>query len=105
MFLTYRSFVSCLVFFLLQGVKVYSILADMFLDDSKLIFQQIAHVDAASDAGTVVRVIIENHDAWSHGRGALSELTAAVRRELEPGVAERVASQQARLQSLAVSLS
>ncbi|MCL2645845.1 MAG: hypothetical protein FWD61_02440 [Phycisphaerales bacterium] len=78
----------------------------MPLDDSKLIFRQLAYVDAAVDAGTAVRVVIENHDAWSHNRSILSQLTAAVRPQPRSApVAQRIALQQSRLQSLAIALS
>ena len=77
----------------------------MFLDDSKLIFRQLAHIDA----GNAVRVVIENHDAWFKSPSVLSQLTVAVRTQLArtprpANVAQRIALQQTRLQSLAISL-
>ena len=78
------------------------------LEDSKLIFQQLAQADDAAPGGGV-RTIIENHDAWTHNASILSQLSIALRTHLtyasRPApISQRIARQQRRLQSLVTTL-
>jgi hypothetical protein len=78
------------------------------LDDSKLIFQQLARADSAGPGGGV-HTVIENHDAWGHNTAILGQLSVALRSHLAHGArakpaGQRIALQQSRLQGLAVVL-
>jgi hypothetical protein len=78
------------------------------LDDSKQIFQQLAHADAAGPGGGV-HTVIENHDAWSQNGAILSQLSLALRSSLGHAprgkpTAQRIAIQRGRLRTLATIL-
>ena len=78
------------------------------LEDSKLIFQQLGQADDAAPGGGV-HTIIENHDAWTHNASILSQLSVGLRTHLTRAtrpalVAQRIARQQQRLQSLITTL-